>query len=141
MVQLLISAKGHGKTRQLINMANSAQKTANGNIVFIDDNNKHIFDIHSGVRFVETSKCDLYNYREFAGFIFGILSQNSDIEKVFVDGLYKIIKELSDEDLVKLVKRLDVISKEEAVDFVIGMSSDYGTIPEGVKDYVLNQAE
>ncbi|MCD7905395.1 MAG: twitching motility protein PilT [Clostridiales bacterium] len=137
MVQLLISAKGHGKTRQLINMANDAQRTAKGNIVFIDDNKKHIFDIHSGVRFVETSACDLYNYREFAGFIFGILSQNSDIEKIFVDGLYKIITVLTDDDLVKLVKRLDVISKEEEVDFIIGMSSDYGIIPEAVKEYVL----
>ncbi|MCD8090236.1 MAG: twitching motility protein PilT [Clostridiales bacterium] len=137
MVQLLISAKGHGKTKQLITMANEAQKTANGNIVFIDDNKKHIFDIHSGVRFVETSACDLYNYREFAGFIFGILSQNSDIEKIFVDGLYKIITSLSDEDLVKLVNRLDVISKEESVDFVIGMSSDYGAVPEEIKSYVI----
>ncbi|MCD7777297.1 MAG: twitching motility protein PilT [Clostridiales bacterium] len=139
MVQLLISAKGHGKTKQLITMANEAQKVANGNIVFIDDNKKHIYDIHSGIRFVETSACDIYNYREFAGFIFGILSQNSDIEKIFVDGLYKIIKSLNDEDLVKLVKRLDVISKEEDVDFIIGMSTDFGAIPEGVQSYVVSE--
>lgn len=136
MVKLLISAKGHGKTKLLIDMANDAHKNASGNIVFIDDNKKHIYDIHSGIRFVETSSCDLMNYREFAGFVFGILSQNSDIEKIFVDGLYKIIHSLNDEDLVKLVKRLDVISKEESVDFVIGMSSDYGKIPEGVADYI-----
>ncbi len=137
MVQLLISAKGHGKTKLLIDMANDEHKTASGNIVFIDDNKKHIYDIHSGIRFVETSACDLVNYREFAGFIYGILSQNSDIEKIFVDGLYKIIRDLSDEDLVKLVKRLDAISKEESVDFIVGMSSDYGKIPEGVQDHIL----
>ncbi|MCC8097500.1 MAG: hypothetical protein LIO44_02850 [Eubacterium sp.] len=55
MVQLLISAKGHGKTKQICTMANDAQKVAKGNIVFIDDNKKHIYDIHSGIRFVETS--------------------------------------------------------------------------------------
>ncbi|MCC8097499.1 MAG: hypothetical protein LIO44_02845 [Eubacterium sp.] len=56
-----------------------------------------------------------------------------------MDGLYKIIKSLNDEDLVKLVKRLDVISKEEDVDFIIGMSTDFGAIPEGVQPYVVSE--
>lgn len=137
MVKLLVSAKGQGKTKRLIQMVNEAHKTASGNIVYIDHNKKHIYDIHSGIRFVETSACDIYNYREFVGFIFGILSQNSDIEEIYVDGLYKIIGSLSEEDTVKLIKRLDDIGKADSVDFIIGMSTDDGSVPEEIKDYII----
>ncbi len=136
MVKLLVSAKGEGKTKRLIDMANKAQLEARGNIVFIDDNRKHIYDINSAVRFVETSDCEFYNFREFVGYLLGILSQNSDIEKIFVDGLYKIIESLSDEDLVKLVKRLVVISKTHEVEFIIGMSSS-SDIPGEIKEYII----
>ena len=137
MIKLLVSAKGQGKTKRLIEMVNEAQKTADGNIVYIDHNKKHIYDIHSGIRFVETSACDIYNFREFIGFIFGILSQNSDIQEIYVDGLLKIIASLSDEDFVKLVKRLDEISKADNVDFIIGISNDGGTVPEEIKEYII----
>ena len=137
MVKLLVSAKGHGKTIRLIQMANESHRNADGNIVYIDHNKKHIYDIHSGIRFVETSACDIFNYREFVGFIFGILSQNSDIQEIYVDGLYKIIESLSDEDLVKLFKRLDDVGKADSVDFIIGMSNDKGTVPEEIKEYII----
>ncbi len=137
MVKMLVSAKGEGKTKRLIQMANDAQKEARGNIVYIDHNKKHMYDIHRGIRYVETSHCDLYNYREFVGFLSGILSQNSDIETIFVDGLYKIIDSLSDEDLVKLANRLDEISKHDSCDFIIGLSNDAGSFPEELRPYFM----
>ena len=56
MVKILAGEKGEGKTKRMIDMANAAGKEAKGNIVFVDDDNSHMYDLHYSVRFVETPK-------------------------------------------------------------------------------------
>ena len=90
MIQILAGEKGQGKTKKLIDMANEASKTVDGNVVFIDDDSRHMYDLHYGIRFVETSKYKICSYEVLIGFIYGILSQNGDIQKVFIDGLGNI---------------------------------------------------
>ena len=46
MIQILAGEKGQGKTKRLIAMANEASKTIDGNVVFIDDDNRHMYDLH-----------------------------------------------------------------------------------------------
>lgn len=54
MVKILAGEKGEGKTKKMIAMANEAGKTASGSIVFVDDDNSHMYDLHYSVRFVDT---------------------------------------------------------------------------------------
>ena len=42
MVQLIVGKKGKGKTKQLLDKVNSAIKTAEGNIVYLDKSTKHM---------------------------------------------------------------------------------------------------
>ena len=56
MVQILAGEKGEGKTKKLIAMANEAGKSANGSVVFVDDDNSRMYDLHYSVRFVDTPK-------------------------------------------------------------------------------------
>ena len=45
MIQIISGSKGKGKTKYLIQMANDAVKTAEGNVVYLDKNNKHMLEI------------------------------------------------------------------------------------------------
>ena len=62
MIQILIGEKGEGKTKRLIDMSNEAGKLSDGHIVFIDDDNRHMYDLHYNIRFVDTTEysSDLY---------------------------------------------------------------------------------
>ncbi len=98
MVKILAGEKGEGKTKRMIDMANAAGKEAKGNIVFVDDDNSHMYDLHYSVRFVETPKFIMEDPQVFRGFVCGILSQNSDIETIYIDGLNHIMDRISDAD-------------------------------------------
>ena len=132
-VAFMAGQKGEGKTRKLIEMANSEAKTTDGHLVFIDDDKRHIHDVHRDIRFVETGKGLLSNYREFTGFILGILSQNSDIKHIYVDGLNNIVETVDTESLLKLQARLEAVSKVDDVSFTVSVNWDRDGLPEGIK--------
>ena len=136
MVQILAGEKGEGKTKILIDLANESVSTSDGDVIYIDDDKRHIYDLNHKIRFVEVSEFPLANYRELIGFIYGIFSQNSDITKVFVDGIFKIVQSLGDEDLIKLVTRLDSMSKAYNVDFVLAGNVDPADPPKEVEQYI-----
>lgn len=136
MVQILAGEKGEGKTKILIDLANESVSTSDGDVIYIDDDKRHIYDLNHKIRFVEVSEFPLANYRELIGFIYGIFSQNNDITKVFVDGIFKIVQSLGDEDLIKLVTRLDSMSKAYNVDFVLAGNVDPADLPKEVEQYI-----
>ena len=116
MVQILAGEKGEGKTKKLIAMANEAGKSANGSVVFVDDDNSRMYDLHYSVRFVDTPKFIMEDPQVFRGFVCGILSQNSDIEKIYIDGLNHIVDKVSDADFVKFIEELEKTSAEAETD-------------------------
>ena len=136
MVQLLTGGKGEGKTKRLIDMANNALQASEGHIVFVDDDKRHIYDLHYKIRFIETEEFPIENHKMFIGFIFGILSQDRDIEKIFVDGVSNIIKDISMEEFEALIKSLDAISKRSNVDFILTMNKKVSELPEALQQYV-----
>jgi len=136
-VRFMAGQKGEGKTRKLKDMVNSEAKTTDGHLVFIDDDRRHIHDIHRDVRFVETGKGLLSNYREFTGFILGILSQNSDIQHIYVDGLNNIVETVDNESLLKLQARLETIAKVDDVNFTVSVNYDKDSLPDKIKEALI----
>ena len=117
-------------------MANEASKTIDGNVVFIDDDSRHMYDLHYGIRFVETSKYKICDYEVFIGFIYGIISQNGDIQKIFVDGLSNIVEKLTSEDLENLCGVLERISNDYNVDFTLIYSAPLSAVPQEIRKYI-----
>ena len=74
MVQLVVGQKGKGKTTQVLGRANEEIKTARGNIVFIDRNSAHMYELNNKIRLIDISRYPLANSDEFVGFINGIIS-------------------------------------------------------------------
>ena len=138
MVSYIASEKGHGKTKMLLDMANNAVKTADGNLVFIDGGRTHMYDLNHQVRLVDTTGYDLSNYREFVGFLCGILSQNMDITDIFIDGINKIVKTLDNDALSKLHVRLQKLSEENSVKFIVGVNSKVDLLPEEIRSCVID---
>ena len=137
MVKILAGEKGEGKTKRMIDMANAAGKEAKGNIVFGDDDNSHMYDLHYSVRFVETPKFIMEDPQVFRGFVCGILSQNSDIETIYIDGLNHIMDRISDADFTAFIQELDKTSKEAEMDMVMIISRKTDALPAEVQQYLI----
>ena len=137
MVKILAGEKGEGKTKRMIDMANAAGKEAKGNIVFVDDDNSHMYDLHYSVRFVETPKFIMEDPQVFRGFVCGILSQNSDIETIYIDGLNHIMDRISDADFTAFIQELDKTSKEAEMDMVMIISRKTDALPAAVQQYLI----
>ena len=137
MVQILAGEKGEGKTKKLIAMANEAGKSANGSVVFVDDDNSRMHDLHYSVRFVDTPKFIMEDPQVFRGFVCGILSQNSDIEKIYIDGLNHIVDKVSDADFVKFIEELEKTSAEAETDMIMIISRKQDLLPAEVQKYLV----
>ena len=137
MVQILAGEKGEGKTKKLITMANEAGKSAEGTVVFIDDDNSRMYDLHYSVRFVDTPKFIMEDPLAFRGFLCGILSQNSDIQKIYIDGLNHIVEKISDTDFENFIQELENTAKSIEVELVMIISRKADLLPASVQKYLI----
>ncbi len=87
MISVIVGEKGTGKTRHLIQSANTLIKESLGNIVFIDNNNRHMYELNYRVRFADTSEFQINTFCAFYGFICGIVSRDFDISNIYIDGV------------------------------------------------------
>ncbi len=137
MVQLIVGNKGKGKTKILLDTVNEAVKSANGNIVYIDKSAKHMFELNNKVRLINCYDYDIANSDEFVGFISGIMSQDHDLEAVYVDGFLVLSKEEDVARAYKAIERLEVIGAKFNVKFVLSISVDKADLPENLADKVI----
>ena len=137
MVKLFAGEKGEGKTRKLINMANAAKDTTDGHIVYIDDDGRNMHELHYKVRLVDTSSYPLKSYREFIGFIYGMLSQNSDIVEIYIDSLSGIIEQFDNNDAVGFIKDVQRISSSCNVQFIMTLNCNPNELPNEIKEIMV----
>ncbi len=137
MIKIIAGEKGQGKTKKLIALANETVNKTEGHIVFIDDDKRHMFDLHHDIRFVETTSFPLSNYRELIGFVCGILSQDSDIKEIFLDGIGNIVKNFDNESLLKLLRKFEMLSEENGLEFILTINSNPDELPEDAKKYLI----
>ena len=137
MVQLIVGAKGKGKTKVLLDSVNSAIKEASGSIVYLDKSSKHRYELSNKVRLSDLSIFPVRNNDEFIGFICGIISQDHDLEKMYLDSFLKLARIQDEPGLIeRTVRKLDEISTQFNVDFILSVSMDKEMLPEGLKDMV-----
>lgn len=138
MVQLIVGEKGKGKTKELLDKVNKEVKEANGTFVYLDKSRKHMYELNNKVRLIDMSEYDIQNSSEFLGFISGVVSQDNDLEKMFLDSFLKISKmESNDEELGEVMERLDTMGKKYGVSFVVSLSKNEEDLPENAKSMVL----
>lgn len=138
MVQLIVGRKGKGKTKHLLDKVNGEIKTVNGNIVYLDKSVKHMYELNNKVRLIDVLEFSVKNSDEFIGFLLGIVSQDRDLEQMYLDSFLKIAKlEDEDADIASVIDRLEEISSKFNVDFVLSVSKDEFELPENAKSKIL----
>lgn len=136
MVQLIIGEKGKGKTKHLLDKVNTEIQNVSGNIVYLDKSTKHMYELNNKIRLIDVSSYMVTNADEFVGFICGIISQDHDLQQMYFDSFLKIsCKE--DGDIEAVLNKLDAISENFGVDFVISVSVTETGLPASYKDKVI----
>ncbi len=123
MVYLILGERGSGKSKRIINMANQMVEKCTGNVVFIDDDKRPMHELHRNIRFVKTQDYDIVNSSNFYGFLCGIMSQNYDIQVIFVDGISNIIENENLKDMEDLFSKLEIIADKWNIDFYISANA------------------
>ena len=135
MVELIVGKKGKGKTKVLLDRVNNAVKEANGSIVYLDKSTKHMYELNNKVRLIDVSSYPLKNADEFVGFICGIISQDHDLEQIYLDSFLKVSK-LEDADVTDTLEQLNNISEKYGISVVVSISLDKEELPEALQDKI-----
>ena len=85
MIQLIVGRKGKGKTKHLLDKVNTEVKDIAGNVVYLDKSTKHMFELNNKIRLINVSDYMITNSDEFIGFICGIISQDHDLQQMYLD--------------------------------------------------------
>jgi hypothetical protein len=135
MIQVIPGDTGEGKTKELIEEANSKLNETNGNIVYIDADNTHMYDLKHEIRYINISEFPINNYHEFFGFMCGILSEDNDIDYIFVDGLLRMahLNQIDNSD--ELIEKLKLITNKFGVKLVASINCKQKNLPQFLQEF------
>lgn len=139
MVKILLGEAGSGKTKKMISMANESVEISKGEVVFIDFSPKHIYDLHRNIRLIALRDLNLESLNSFYGFICGLISENYDIEKIFVDDFHHLKLKIKDYTFESFLNELNDLSKKFNTEIFISTSPTENIIPNNLKDYTLQE--
>ena len=137
MIQLIVGDKGKGKTKYLLENVNNAVSTTMGNIVYLDKNSKHMYELKNKIRLINVSEYPIESTDEFMGFVCGIVSQDHDLSQVYFDSFLTLAYVESHEEVEAIVRKLEQISNQFTVDFVISMSLNEAELSDYLKSMVI----
>ena len=121
MIQVILGGKGSGKTKRLIDLTNDALKEEHGNIIFIDDDKRYMYDLRHEIRFVDA-----------------MLSADFDLSLIAVDAFKKLVKtDLDSDEMRDFFEQLDKLSEAHHCRFVLSISSAKEEVPEFIARYAL----
>ncbi len=132
MVSLIVGQKGKGKTKELLDRVNADVKNVSGNIVYLDKDTAHMYELNNKIRLINVSEFDISNSDQFYGFVAGIISQNHDIQEMFIDSYAKISQQV-DKDITENVEKLAALSDKYKVDMVLSISIERSKFPAGLQ--------
>ena len=133
MIEIICGVKGKGKTKELLDKVNTSVMSASGNVVYLDKSQKHMYELNNKVRLINVIDYPVTNCDEFLGFICGIVSQDHDLEEMYLDSFLTIASIDSDADIVKSMEKLDIISEKYKVRFILSVSKNKEDLPECAK--------
>ena len=122
MITLIVGKAGSGKTKTMIDLANERAETTKGSLVFINKNDRLMYNLNHIIRVVPVDEFDLNNADEYRGFLYGIISSDHDIDAIFIDSIMKH----TDIDLSTIPGFIDSLAQaaeKHGVEFVVSISA------------------
>ena len=133
MVQISAGNQRKGKTKVLLEKVNASIKEAHGTIVYLDKNTKHMFELNNRVRLIDVSQYPISSYEGFLGFVSGIISQDHDLQEMYLDSFLTIAR-VDDSMIEKAIDDLNLIGQKYDVTFVLSVSRDKEHLPANAQE-------
>ena len=96
----------------------------------------YAYELNNRIRLINVAEFSVSTAEGFIGFICGIISQDHDLEAMYLDSFLKLAG-LEGEDITATLAELDQISTKYHVNFVLSVSMDGEELPESAKDMLL----
>lgn len=135
MIKLQVGAPGSGKTKLMIQLANESVQNAKGEIVFVDLADKHSSMLDRKIRYVSTNELNIDRFSSLYGLLCGMVSANHDIEKIFVDGLKKIVSDNFDDNVVEFLELVQKFSNANNLEIVFSASTENAELLEKLNSF------
>lgn len=134
MIRVIYGEKGMGKTKILVDYANQLSAESAGDVVFIDEGTQLMYDLKHEIRFINVADFPKLDQSGFIGFICGILSQDYDIDGIFIDGLNYILNYKAAE-LEPFFRGLNAIDEKHGIKFYITINGSSSDIPDFIRQF------
>jgi len=135
MIKVFYGEKGMGKSKMMVDLANEHAGNKKGDVVFVDDSNDLMLKLKHQVRFTDVSVYPVKGAEQFFAFICGIISQNYDIESIFIDGLTYIVK-ADINTLEGFFEGVSALMGKYGINFIFSINGNPDKIPQFLKNYI-----
>jgi hypothetical protein len=139
MVTLIVGKAGSGKTKTMIDLANARAETTKGSLIFINKNDRLMYDLAHKIRVVCIDDFNITNSDEYRGFLYGIISSDHDIDAIYIDSIMKHA-DINLSDIPAFIDTVAAASEKHSIEFVVSISAE----PEdlgGLKKYNMIHAD
>ena len=137
MVKVILGKAGSGKTKQVIDMVNTAVTEEAGSVVCIENGQTLRLSIKHAVKLVDISEYGMeLSYDHLYAFICGLYCGNYDITHVFVDGLYKVTGDDDNAKAPALLAKLEELSEKNGIKFTLTLSLAEEDACDCIKKYL-----
>ena len=104
-----------------------------GSIVYLDKNSQHMHELNRRIRVIDMSEYPIHSYEAFLGFICGLISQDYDLEQVYLDG-FLTLSNLNGDEIEKAIDELEKICKKYKITFTLSVSEDKENLPPNAQE-------
>ena len=136
MVRLIMSGKGEGKTKQLLELMNSAADTEAGCMVCIEPTRNMSFNLRHQTRLVDASEFSINSFESLRGVICGLYAGNYDISHSFIDNLCNGAHSNDDRQIGDFLSWLDTFSSTLGLKATITISADPDTATDTMRKFM-----
>lgn len=135
MLKLIVGLKGSGKTKTIVEMANSKLAETKGAVVFIEKGTKLIHEVKHQARLLDTDEYLVNNADKLYGFVAGNYGSNFDVSDIFIDSALKICGNNMAE-FSAFLDNVVAFTATHPVNFVITSSLAVEDLPEKYHQYL-----
>ena len=135
MVNVIVGQKGSGKTKELIEAIQNAVATENGDIVCIEKGKSLRYDVSYRVRLVDAEEYSITNFDLLTGFVSGLHAGNFDITHIFIDNLYKLLKN-DRARAAEFCSWCETFGARNSIHFTLAISDSPDSVDEALRKYL-----
>ncbi len=135
MLKIICGPKGSGKTKRIIDAANSAIAVAKGHLIFITDTKRYMYDLKRDIRFLDCSDYAIAGEDALCGFVMGAIAGNYDNEYIYIDGIARIAgKPLA--EMAKFFYMMEKVADMRNLEITITCSCAEEELPDFARKYL-----